>query len=205
RPRRALARLGEKLAAPAKHVLTHGRTDYAEPLYGLLTAYAGEEAVELRMTALSSDSTAVRGHAVDGLSRARSAPTEPVVELLGNDSPGVRISVAELLAVWGRAEAREPLRAALRAETRAPVRAYIEEALAATGAAPLWDGGSDEKPLGDDLEQRLDAALEARGQGVSEPRFLLDSPLPALRYGSGRVVSERSALGFLSLVTQLDS
>lgn len=205
RPRRALARLGEKLAAPAKHVLTHGRTEYAEPIHGLLAAYAGEEAVELLMLALASDSKAVRGHAVDGLSRVGLAPIEPVLALLGNENPGVRISVAELLAVWGRAEAREPLRVALRAETRAPVRAYIEEALAATGAAPLWDGGLDEGALGGDVERRLDEALEARGQGVSEPRFLLDSPLPALRYKSGRVVSERPALGFLSLVTQLDS
>lgn len=206
RPRRALARLGEKLAAPAKHVLTHGQTEYAEPIYGLLAAYAGEEAVELLVTALASDSKAVRGHAVDGLSRVISAPIQPVLALLGADNPGVRISVAELLAVWGRSEAREPLRKALGSESRAPVRAYLEEALAAAGAAPLWDHGSDvELAGGADVERRLHEALEARGEGTSEPRFLLDSPLPSLAYKSGAALSERAALGFLSLVTELDS
>lgn len=210
RPRRALARLGEKLAAPAKHVLTHGRTEYAEPIHGLLAAYAGEEAVELLMAALASDSKAVRGHAVDGLSRLGGAPIEPVISLLTVDNPGVRISVAELLAVWGRAAAREPLREALAVESRAPVRAYLEEALAATGAAPLWDGGGDsaernaEQPSAD-IERRLDEALRARGDGVSEPRFLLDSPLPDLVYKSGTGLSKQAALGFLSLVTELDS
>lgn len=205
RPRRALARLGEKLAAPAKHVLTYGSTEYAEPIYGLLAAYAGEEAVELLMAALSADSKAIRGHAVDGLSRVATAPIEPVLTLLASENSGVRISVAELLAVWGRAQARESLRAALAAESRAPVRAYLEEALAATGAAPLWDQAVSEGASVAAIEQALDAALQARGQGESEPRFLLDSPLPALAYKSGTVLEPSAALGFLSLVTELDS
>lgn len=205
RPRRALSRLGEKLAAPSKHVLTYGSTEYAEPLYGLLAAYAGEEAVELLMAALSADSKAIRGHAVDGLSRVATAPIEPVLTLLSSENPGVRISVAELLAVWGRTEARESLRAALRSESRAPVRAYLEEALAATGAAPLWDQAVSEGASAASIEQALDAALQARGQGEAEPRFLLDSPLPELAYKSGNVLDKSAALGFLSLVTELDS
>lgn len=205
RPRRALARLGEKLAAPSKHVLTHGHTEYAEPIHGLLAAYAGDEAVELLMAALASDSKAIRGHAVDGLSRVAAAPLEPVLSLLTSDSPGVRTSVAELLAVWGRTEARSPLRVALSAESRAPVRAYLEEALAATGAAPLWDQVASESASAATVEAALDASLQARGQGEAEPRFLLDSPLPELAYKSGNVLGQAAALGFLSLVTELDS
>jgi Domain of unknown function (DUF4132)/HEAT repeats len=161
--------------------------------------------VELLTAALAADSKAVRGHAVDGLSRLGSAPIAPVLSLLANDNPGVRISVAELLAVWGRSAAREPLRAALATESRAPVRAYLEEALAATGAAPLWDCGGEPEQAGAAVEPRLDQALQVRGEGVSEPRFLLDSPLPGLAYKSGTVLSKQAALGFLSLVTELDS
>lgn len=206
RPRRALSKLRERLVAPAQHVLTHGQTEYAEPLYGLLAAHAGEEAVELFLGALASDSKAIRSHAVDALSRSVAAPLGPVLSLLSAVNPGVRITAAELLAVWGRTEAKTPLRAALAGETRAPVRAYLEEALAACGAAPLWDG---DDTYGEtsvaDVERRLGAALSRRGDGVREPRFLLDSPLPPLKYKSGRSLDEQAALGFLSLVTELDA
>jgi hypothetical protein len=183
--------------------LTHGQTEYAEPIYGLLAAYAGEEAVELLFAALASDSKAIRGHAVDGLSRNTSAPLEPVLALLAASNPGVRVAASELLAVWGREAAKQPLREALAAETRAPVRAYLEEALAATGAAPLWD--TSEPHTEQNVEALLADSLRRRGIGIREPRFLLDAPLPPLSYKSGRVLDEQAALGFLALVMELDS
>lgn len=205
RPRRALSKLRERLVGPAQHVLTHGQTEYAEPIYGLLAAHAGEDAVDLFLGALASDSKAIRSHAVDALSRSVAAPLDPVLNLLGAVNPGVRISAAELLAVWGRIEARTPLRAALAGETRGPVRAYLEEALAACGATPLWDLPDSEDETVGSVERRLDEALRRRGEGVREPRFLLDSPLPPLKYKSGSPLDEQAALGFLSLVTELDA
>lgn len=207
RPRRALSKLGDRLAAPAKHVLSHGPTEYAEPIYGLLAAHAGEESIELLLAALASDSKAIRGHAVDGLSRVDNAPLEPVLELLSANNPGVRISAAELLAVWGRPGAEAALSDSLARESRAPVRAYLEEALAATGACPLWDStpNAPRELAPDAIEGRLDESLRQRAVGMREPRFLWDHPLPPLAYKSGRVLDVEAALGFLSLVSQLDS
>lgn len=198
RPRRALSRLHPHLMAPITFVLTHGRTEYRETLFSLVAERSDHTAARVLLSALSDDSKVLRTHAIDGLSRLPDVPIDEVLELLRADNPGVRIAVAELLAVWGRPEAKDALLRAHALERRQSVSMYLEEALAAVGVR-LWP------EYGAGQEAALSEFLAARGQGSEAPRFLLTSPLPALTFRSGQPLSEEAALGFLQLVTQLDA
>lgn len=198
RPRRALARLHPHLIAPVTFVLTHGTTEYREALYSLVAERSDSSTAGLLLAALSDDSKVLRTCAIDGLSRLNDVPLDEVTALLQAQNPGVRVAAAELLAVWGRPQAKEALLRAQALEKRQGVSIYLDEALAAVGETPWQSSESDP-------EAGLARYLTARGQGMEAPRFLLTSPLPALVFRAGARLGPEAALGFLALVTQLDA